>query len=175
VTRLRSHLVLLALLAGATSCSTGAADGRPSARPDPAGRGTVPAPPTQPGTRFVALSSGESQKISGATPVFPGELRILGVVYTVLVKICISRAGSVDSVSPPPVGAPRPLPRPPRDLLGGRRQRRPWSIRRRRRCCRVVPEGEALVATSADLSFDSRYFGAVPLAALSVARPLLTF
>ena len=99
MTRLRSWLVLLALLAGATGCSTGAAEVRPSARPDAPGSGAVPAPPTQPGTRLVPLSLGGSQKISGDAPAFPEELRVLGVVYTVLVKICISTAGSVDSVS----------------------------------------------------------------------------
>jgi conjugative transfer signal peptidase TraF len=43
------------------------------------------------------------------------------------------------------------------------------------RYCGVVPDGDALVATHAVLSFDSRYFGAVPLSALTVARPLWTF
>jgi conjugative transfer signal peptidase TraF len=43
------------------------------------------------------------------------------------------------------------------------------------RYCGAVPDGQAFVATAAAMSFDSRYFGAVPLSALTVARPLWTF
>lgn len=41
--------------------------------------------------------------------------------------------------------------------------------------CRDVPEGMAFVATSVPSSLDSRYFGPVPMDALTVARPLWTF
>jgi type IV secretory pathway protease TraF len=40
--------------------------------------------------------------------------------------------------------------------------------------CGAVPEGQALGATRARLSFDSRYFGPVPLASLTFAVPLWT-
>jgi conjugative transfer signal peptidase TraF len=43
------------------------------------------------------------------------------------------------------------------------------------RFCGEVPTGQAFLATSAPLSFDSRYFGPVPLAALTVVRPLWTY
>jgi conjugative transfer signal peptidase TraF len=41
--------------------------------------------------------------------------------------------------------------------------------------CGAVAPGTAFVATSAPSSLDSRYFGPVPLSALTVARPLWTF
>jgi conjugative transfer signal peptidase TraF len=41
--------------------------------------------------------------------------------------------------------------------------------------CGEVPSGVAFVATSAPLSFDSRYFGPVPLSSLTVAVPVWTF
>jgi conjugative transfer signal peptidase TraF len=43
------------------------------------------------------------------------------------------------------------------------------------RFCGQVPPGRAFVATSAPLSFDSRYFGPVPLETLTVVTPLWTF
>jgi conjugative transfer signal peptidase TraF len=43
------------------------------------------------------------------------------------------------------------------------------------RFCGEVPLGQAFVATSSPLSFDSRYFGPVPLATLTVVRPLWTY
>jgi conjugative transfer signal peptidase TraF len=43
------------------------------------------------------------------------------------------------------------------------------------RFCGDVRPGEAYVATSAPLSFDSRYFGPVPLSTLTVVEPLWTF
>ena len=43
------------------------------------------------------------------------------------------------------------------------------------RFCGAVPEGQAFVATRAWLSFDSRYFGPVPVASLTVAVPLWTY
>jgi conjugative transfer signal peptidase TraF len=41
--------------------------------------------------------------------------------------------------------------------------------------CGDVPEGMAFVATAVPSSLDSRYFGPVPIDALTVARPLWTF
>ncbi len=41
--------------------------------------------------------------------------------------------------------------------------------------CGPVPPGEAFVTTPSALSFDSRYFGPVPISILTVARPLWTF
>jgi conjugative transfer signal peptidase TraF len=41
--------------------------------------------------------------------------------------------------------------------------------------CDSIPTGQAFVATAAPLSFDSRYFGVVPVASLTVAMPLWTF
>ena len=41
--------------------------------------------------------------------------------------------------------------------------------------CGEVPEGYGVVATAAPLSFDSRYFGPVPLSTLTVAEPVWTF
>jgi conjugative transfer signal peptidase TraF len=41
--------------------------------------------------------------------------------------------------------------------------------------CGPVPPGEAFVATPTPLSFDSRYFGPIPLAALTVVQPVWTF
>jgi conjugative transfer signal peptidase TraF len=41
--------------------------------------------------------------------------------------------------------------------------------------CGVVPAGHAFVATPAPLSFDSRYFGPVPVVSLAVAVPAWTY
>jgi conjugative transfer signal peptidase TraF len=41
--------------------------------------------------------------------------------------------------------------------------------------CGAVPPGNAFVATTAPLSFDSRYFGPVPLDSLTVAVPVWTY
>jgi type IV secretory pathway protease TraF len=38
--------------------------------------------------------------------------------------------------------------------------------------CGEVPEGQAFVITQAPRSFDSRYFGPVPLSTLTVVKPL---
>jgi type IV secretory pathway protease TraF len=43
------------------------------------------------------------------------------------------------------------------------------------RFCGELPAGTAFVATPAPFSFDSRYFGTVPLSTLTVVRPLWTF
>lgn len=41
--------------------------------------------------------------------------------------------------------------------------------------CGLVPEGSAFVGTSTPLSFDSRYFGPVPVSSLTVVEALWTF
>ena len=41
--------------------------------------------------------------------------------------------------------------------------------------CGAVPKDSAFVATSARLSFDSRYFGPVPLSSLTVAVAVWTY
>ena len=43
------------------------------------------------------------------------------------------------------------------------------------RFCGVVPAASAFVATRAPLSFDSRYFGPVPLSSLTMVVPLWTY
>jgi conjugative transfer signal peptidase TraF len=43
------------------------------------------------------------------------------------------------------------------------------------RFCSVVSPGSAFVSTAAPLSFDSRYFGPVPLSNLTVAVPVWTY
>jgi outer membrane biosynthesis protein TonB len=51
------------------------------------------------GVKFVPPQVGTMQKISGAAPQFPAELRLSGRTYVVSAKICVSNAGVVDSVS----------------------------------------------------------------------------
>ena len=41
--------------------------------------------------------------------------------------------------------------------------------------CGLVPDGSAFVGSSAPLSFDSRYFGPVPLSSLTVVEAIWTF
>ena len=43
------------------------------------------------------------------------------------------------------------------------------------RFCGVLPTDSAFVATSTRLSFDSRYFGPIPLSSLTVAVPVWTY
>ncbi len=43
------------------------------------------------------------------------------------------------------------------------------------RFCGVVASGQAFVATRAPLSYDSRYFGPVPIASMSVVVPVWTY
>ena len=43
------------------------------------------------------------------------------------------------------------------------------------RFCGAVPPGQAFVATTAHLSYDSRYFGPVPLSSLTPVVPLWTY
>ena len=58
--------------------------------------GTAPRPL---GPKMLAPQIGALQKDSGDDPDFPALLRRSGMVYVVLAKICVSRTGSVDSVS----------------------------------------------------------------------------
>jgi TonB family protein len=51
------------------------------------------------GVKFLPPHIAEAQKLSGATPQFPAELRLSGRTYVVSAKICVSNAGVVDSVS----------------------------------------------------------------------------
>jgi len=55
--------------------------------------------PEAKGVKFLPPQMGTMQKISGATPQFPAELRLSGRTYVVSAKICVSNAGVVDSVS----------------------------------------------------------------------------
>jgi type IV secretory pathway protease TraF len=41
--------------------------------------------------------------------------------------------------------------------------------------CGAVPDGQAFVATRARLSYDSRYFGPVPISSLTHVAPLWTY
>jgi protein TonB len=50
-------------------------------------------------TKMIAPQMGALQKQSGDDPDFPPRLRRSGMIYVVLTKICVSRAGVVDSVS----------------------------------------------------------------------------
>jgi protein TonB len=59
--------------------------------------GGAPGAPLPP--RFLAPNMGALQKISGDNPAFPPSLRKAGEVYAVIAKICVSRTGSVDSVT----------------------------------------------------------------------------
>lgn len=58
--------------------------------------GTGTAPPV---ARFLPPNLGALQKISGADPAFPPALRRAGTTYAVLAKICVSRTGTVDTVT----------------------------------------------------------------------------
>jgi hypothetical protein len=51
------------------------------------------------GVRLLTPEMGEMQKISGAAPPFPAELRVSGRTYFASAKICVSNAGVVESVS----------------------------------------------------------------------------
>jgi len=75
-------------------------------------------------------------------------------------RVCIDdRSYSVDGH---PVGGVAPA-----DTLG--RHLDPYVY------CGLVPDGLAFVGTSAPLSFDSRYFGPVPLSSLTVVEAVWTF
>jgi hypothetical protein len=49
--------------------------------------------------RPVTPTLGERQKITGAAPEFPAQLRVPGRTYLLYAKICVSKAGLVDSVA----------------------------------------------------------------------------
>jgi periplasmic protein TonB len=55
--------------------------------------------PTPIATRMLAPQMGAGRKASGDDPPFPAVLNRPGMLYVVLAKICVSRAGTVDSVS----------------------------------------------------------------------------
>jgi protein TonB len=48
--------------------------------------------------KLMPMHLGAAQKLSGADPPFPPSLRKAGVVYHVMVMICVSPAGTVDKV-----------------------------------------------------------------------------
>ena len=52
-----------------------------------------------PSAKFLPPHMGAAQKLSGADPPFPPSLRKTGVVYRVLVKICVTTTGTVDKVT----------------------------------------------------------------------------
>jgi protein TonB len=56
-------------------------------------------PPKPVAAKMLAPQMGALQKISGDDPNFPAALRRSGMIYVVLSKICVSRQGTVDSVS----------------------------------------------------------------------------
>jgi protein TonB len=55
--------------------------------------------PARGGPRLLPPQMADSQKLSGAEPDFPPVLRRSGLVYVVAAKICVSKAGAVDSVA----------------------------------------------------------------------------
>ena len=57
------------------------------------------APPAPVAAKFLPPNILESAKISGEQPAFPPSLRRAGVDYVVQAKVCISKEGSVDSVT----------------------------------------------------------------------------
>jgi TonB family protein len=66
---------------------------------NPPGSDGPAAPPKLVAPKMLAPQLGALQKDSGADPEFPAVLRRSGMVYTVLSKICVSRSGTVESVS----------------------------------------------------------------------------
>ena len=75
--------------------------GAPAARQDvaPPGAAGAETTPEANGIKLLPSQTAAAQKISGAAPQFPAELRLLGRTYVVSAKICVSNAGVVDSVS----------------------------------------------------------------------------
>jgi TonB family protein len=73
--------------------------GAPAASQAVAPPGGSAAAPNANGVHLLPPEMGEAQKISGAAPQFPKELRHLGWTYVVTAKICVSNLGTVDSVS----------------------------------------------------------------------------
>jgi outer membrane biosynthesis protein TonB len=61
----------------------------------PGGSGTTPGP----AAKFLPPFMGAKQKISGAEPDFPTNLRTAGARYLVVAKICVGPSGAVDTVT----------------------------------------------------------------------------
>src|SRR5262245_21927714 len=49
--------------------------------------------------KFVPPNVGDLQRLSGDKPAFPAQLRKAGAEYAVIAKICVSRAGAVETVT----------------------------------------------------------------------------
>jgi TonB family protein len=93
-------------VAGITGCLTPSPRVDTPANTPPASQKVTPAvasgaqaSPKGNGLKLLTPTLGEMQKISGAPPQFPEELRHAGSIYIVSAKICVSNAGVVDSVS----------------------------------------------------------------------------
>jgi protein TonB len=71
----------------------GTPGGRIGGTPGGTGTGASTAP------KFLPPNIGMAQKVSGDDPPFPPSLRKPGAVYHVLVKVCVSTAGTVDRVT----------------------------------------------------------------------------
>ena len=63
---------------------------------DPGGK--IDGTGTTPSAKLMPQHLGAAQKLSGADPPFPASLRKNGVIYRVMVKICVTTTGSVDKV-----------------------------------------------------------------------------
>lgn len=75
--------------------------GAPAAPQDvaPPGAAGAETTPRSNGIKLLPPRVAAVQKISGAAPPFPAELRLSGRTYVVSAKICVSNAGVVEGVS----------------------------------------------------------------------------